>query len=171
MTDVTTETATGFDALKGLTAAAEDAAPAVQKLDAQGRAYSTGKRKNAIARVWVKPGTGKFTVNGKEMPAYFARPTLQMIVNQPFEQIQAVGRYDIVATVAGEDNVVAEVGRDQVVIRHDCRTHLRGDQRSTKPCAACQDAERVPFHLRLRRVREMDSPYKLTLFGDRGDSA
>ncbi|HWL67180.1 MAG TPA: 30S ribosomal protein S9 [Geminicoccus sp.] len=70
-------------------------------MDAQGRAYATGRRKESVARVWVKPGTGKFTVNGKEMPAYFARPTLQMIVNQPFEQIQAVGRYDIVATVAG----------------------------------------------------------------------
>ena len=66
MTDVTAE-ATGFDALKGLTASVENDAPVyVQKLDAQGRAYSTGKRKNAIARVWVKPGTGKFTINGKD---------------------------------------------------------------------------------------------------------
>ena len=83
MTDVTAETATGFDALKGMSSAAEDAAPAVQKLDKLGRAYSTGKRKNAIARVWVKPGSGKITVNGKELNAYFARPVLQMMVAQP----------------------------------------------------------------------------------------
>ena len=85
MTDVTnTETATGFDALKGLSASAENDAPVyVQKLDAQGRAYSTGKRKNAIARVWVKPGAGKITVNGKDVAAYFARPVLQMMVAQP----------------------------------------------------------------------------------------
>jgi small subunit ribosomal protein S9 len=65
----------------------ENAAPVhVQKLDAQGRAYATGKRKNAIARVWIKPGTGKITVNGKEFRGYFARPVLQ---------------YDVVATVSG----------------------------------------------------------------------
>ena len=103
MTDVTnTETATGFDALKGLTASAESEAPVhVQKLDAQCRAYSTGKRKNAIARVWVKPGTGKITVNGKEMPVYFARPVLQLIVNQPFGVAGVEGQYDVMATVVG----------------------------------------------------------------------
>ena len=84
MTDVTNETATGFDALKGLTASAENDAPVyVQKLDAQGRAYSTGKRKNAIARVWVKPGTGKITINGKDQEQYFARPVLRMMIAQP----------------------------------------------------------------------------------------
>ncbi len=64
--------------------AAEQAAPVhVQKIDAQGRAYATCKRKDAIARVWVKPGSGKITVNGKEFAAYFARPVLQMILQQP----------------------------------------------------------------------------------------
>ena len=53
------------------------------KLDAQGRAYATGKRKNAVARVWVKPGTGKITVNGRDSPIYFARPVLRMLINQP----------------------------------------------------------------------------------------
>jgi len=69
--------------------------------DAQGRAYATGKRKNAIARVWVKPGTGKITVNGKEMPVYFARPVLQLIVNQPFGVAGVEGQYDVMATVVG----------------------------------------------------------------------
>ena len=102
MTDVTNETATGFDALKGLTASAENDAPVyVQKLDAQGRAYATGKRKNAIARVWIKPGSGKVVVNGKEMAAYFARPVLQMILRQPFQITNVEGQFDVMATVVG----------------------------------------------------------------------
>ena len=104
MTDVTQETtATGFDALKGLgTAGAAESAPEyVQKLDAQGRAYSTGKRKNAIARVWVKPGTGKITVNGRDQEIYFARPTLRLVINQPFGVTDRVGQYDVVCTVKG----------------------------------------------------------------------
>lgn len=74
---------------------------ATPKLDEQGRAYATGRRKDAVARVWIKPGTGKFTVNGREMPIYFARPTLQMVINQPVETINAVGRYDVYCTVKG----------------------------------------------------------------------
>lgn len=73
----------------------------VQKLDAQGRAYATGKRKNAIARVWVKPGSGKITVNDKDFNAYFARPVLQMILQQPIVATNRNGQYDIVATVVG----------------------------------------------------------------------
>jgi len=73
----------------------------VQKLDKSGRAYATGKRKNAIARVWVKPGTGKIIVNDKEFAAYFARPVLQMILNQPIIASNRAGQYDIVATVIG----------------------------------------------------------------------
>jgi small subunit ribosomal protein S9 len=72
-----------------------------QKIDAQGRAYATGKRKDAVARVWVKPGSGKITVNGKEFTAYFARPVLQMILNQPIVAAGRVDQYDVVATVAG----------------------------------------------------------------------
>ena len=81
----------------------EEEAPAIvePKLDAHGRAYATGRRKDAVARVWVKPGSGKFTVNGREMPAYFARPTLQMIINQPCEVIGRVGQYDVFCTVTG----------------------------------------------------------------------
>lgn len=73
----------------------------VQKLDAHGRAYATGKRKNAIARVWVKPGSGKITVNDKEFSEYFARPVLQMILQQPVVAANRNGQYDIVATVTG----------------------------------------------------------------------
>ena len=80
----------------------ENAAPVhVQKLDAQGRAYATGKRKDAIARVWLRPGTGKIVVNEKEFSAYFARPVLQMLVRQPIGVANRSGQYDIHATVAG----------------------------------------------------------------------
>ncbi|MCK9550923.1 30S ribosomal protein S9 [Aquamicrobium sp.] len=82
--------------------ASQPAAPVhVQKLDKSGRAYATGKRKDAIARVWVKPGSGKITINGKEYDKYFARPVLQMILNQPLVAASRVDQYDIVATVAG----------------------------------------------------------------------
>ncbi|MND34283.1 30S ribosomal protein S9 [compost metagenome] len=81
---------------------AEQAAPVhVQKIDAQGRAYATGKRKDAIARVWVKPGSGKITVNGKEFAAYFPRPVLQMILQQPIVASNRAGQFDVVATVVG----------------------------------------------------------------------
>jgi small subunit ribosomal protein S9 len=73
----------------------------VQKLDQQGRAYATGKRKDAVARVWVKPGSGKVVVNGKDFTAYFARPVLQMIVQQPILAAARQGQYDVHATVAG----------------------------------------------------------------------
>lgn len=75
--------------------------PAKPKIDALGRAYATGRRKDAVARVWVKSGTGKFTVNGKEMGTYFARPTLQMIISQPFQVINRLGQYDVMCTVSG----------------------------------------------------------------------
>jgi small subunit ribosomal protein S9 len=82
--------------------AAPAAAPTYQqKLDAQGRAYATGKRKNAVARVWIKPGPGKITVNQKEFGVYFARPVLQMLLQQPLKAANRAGQYDVVATVAG----------------------------------------------------------------------
>ena len=71
------------------------------KLDAQGRAYATGKRKNAVARVWIKRGTGRITVNGRDGPIYFARPVLRMILNQPFVIANRLGQYDVVCTVLG----------------------------------------------------------------------
>ncbi|MFY8095876.1 MAG: 30S ribosomal protein S9 [Niveispirillum sp.] len=81
--------------------AAAPAGPVEPKLDAFGRAYATGKRKNAVARVWVKPGTGKITVNGRELAVYFARPVLRMMINQPFQITSRIEQFDIVATVSG----------------------------------------------------------------------
>lgn len=72
-----------------------------KKVDAQGRAYATGRRKDAVARVWVKPGTGKITVNGRDQEIYFARPTLRLVINQPFGLTERTGQYDVVATVKG----------------------------------------------------------------------
>lgn len=72
-----------------------------QKLDAQGRAYGTGRRKNAVARVWVKPGSGRITVNKKDFEQYFARPVLQMILRQPLVTANRDSQYDIVCTVSG----------------------------------------------------------------------
>ncbi|PCI04540.1 MAG: 30S ribosomal protein S9 [Hyphomicrobiales bacterium] len=80
----------------------ENAAPVYeQKIDAQGRAYATGKRKDAIARVWIKPGTGKIIVNKKTRDEYFARPVLQMVIDQPIIAAAREDQYDVVATVAG----------------------------------------------------------------------
>ena len=72
-----------------------------QQLDKYGRAYATGRRKDAIARVWLKPGSGKIEINGRDQAVYFARPTLRLVINQPFGITDRVGQYDIVATVKG----------------------------------------------------------------------
>ncbi len=72
-----------------------------KKVDEYGRAYATGRRKDAVARVWLKPGKGLITVNGRDQAKYFARPTLRLVINQPFEIAQRKGQYDIVATVSG----------------------------------------------------------------------
>ena len=71
------------------------------RLDAFGRAYATGKRKNAVARVWIKPGNGAIKVNDRESPAYFARPVLRMIINQPFVATNRFGQFDVICTVKG----------------------------------------------------------------------
>ncbi|MBS0562915.1 MAG: 30S ribosomal protein S9 [Proteobacteria bacterium] len=92
------------DLKSAVTAAAPvvaEAAPRTPQRDKQGRSYATGKRKDAVARVWIKPGSGKVTVNGKEMAVYFARPVLQMILRQPFTIANVEGQFDVVATVAG----------------------------------------------------------------------
>jgi small subunit ribosomal protein S9 len=72
-----------------------------QQLDKYGRAYATGRRKDAIARVWLKPGSGKIVINGREQEVYFARPTLRLVINQPFGVADREGQYDVVATVVG----------------------------------------------------------------------
>jgi len=72
-----------------------------QQLDKYGRAYATGRRKDAVARVWLKPGSGKIEVNGRDQETYFARPTLRLVINQPFDVADRAGQYDVVATVKG----------------------------------------------------------------------
>ena len=102
MSEANTQEATGFDALKGLgTQAAEEAVIREPKIDAQGRAYATGKRKNAVARVWIKPGTGKVTVNGRDQSVYFARPVLRMMIAQPLQIADRLGQFDVIVTVEG----------------------------------------------------------------------
>lgn len=88
-------------AVGAVKATAIDAPVHVRKVDAQGRAYATGKRKNAVARVWLQRGTGKITVNGKDFGTYFARPVLQMLILQPILAAARDGQFDIVATCEG----------------------------------------------------------------------
>ena len=102
------ETMQSLDQLSALKPAAAPETPRyVQRLDKQGRAYATGKRKNAVARVWVKPGAGKITINDSDHEVYFARPVLQMILKQPLVTANRASQYDIVATVSGggADNI------------------------------------------------------------------
>ncbi|MEC9197838.1 30S ribosomal protein S9 [Donghicola tyrosinivorans] len=88
-------------AVAGGEAVVEIAAPREPVRDELGRSYATGKRKDAVARVWIKPGSGKVTVNGRELNAYFARPVLQMILRQPFEIAGCEDQFDVYATVKG----------------------------------------------------------------------
>jgi small subunit ribosomal protein S9 len=81
--------------------AAPEAPKYVQKIDPQGRAYATGKRKDAVARVWIKPGSGKIVINGRAVEVYFARPVLRMILAQPLQIVNREGQYDIVVNVNG----------------------------------------------------------------------
>lgn len=90
-----------LDGLEALKSQAPEASKHVQKLDRQGRSYATGKRKNAVARVWIRPGTGKILVNEREVEVYFARPVLRLIIQQPFTTAARTGQYDVVCTVSG----------------------------------------------------------------------
>ncbi len=99
-----TDTTKSLEDLGALTGGMPEAGSApvhVQKLDQHGRAYATGKRKDAVARVWLKPGHGKITVNNKDFSQYFARPVLQMLLKQPLNAANRSDQYDIVATVMG----------------------------------------------------------------------
>ncbi|NDV00630.1 30S ribosomal protein S9 [Pseudoroseicyclus tamaricis] len=89
------------DVASGTETVTETMTPREPKRDEFGRSYATGKRKDAVARVWIKPGSGKVTVNGKEMDKYFARPVLQMILRQPFQVAGVTGEFDVYATVTG----------------------------------------------------------------------
>ena len=86
---------------EGVSAVVEVVAPREPVRDELGRTYATGKRKDAVARVWIKPGSGKVTVNGKDQDAYFARPVLQLILRQPMQITGVEGEFDVVATVKG----------------------------------------------------------------------
>jgi small subunit ribosomal protein S9 len=93
-----------MQSLEGLSALKPDVQEApkyVQKLDKQGRSYATGKRKDAVARVWIKPGAGQILVNRKPLETYFARPVLRMMIHQPLVASNRNGQYDVVCTVAG----------------------------------------------------------------------
>jgi small subunit ribosomal protein S9 len=90
-----------LEGLKDIVDPVDAAEPRVQKLDKFGRAYATGKRKDAVARVWIKPGSGKITINGRELERYFARPVLRMILNQPLVTAQREKQFDITCSVVG----------------------------------------------------------------------
>jgi small subunit ribosomal protein S9 len=95
------ETMQSLDQLSALKPAAPEAPKYIQKLDRQGRAYATGKRKDAVARVWIKPGAGRITVNDREIEIYFARPVLRMMISQPLVTANRNGQYDVVCHVSG----------------------------------------------------------------------
>ena len=90
-----------LEALSALKPTAPEAPKYVQKLDPHGRAYATGKRKNAVARVWIRPGAGKVTVNDKPVETFFARPVLRMLIQQPLAATNRQGQYDVVCSVSG----------------------------------------------------------------------
>ena len=98
-----THTITDLKDLRGATQGAVPAAAALPepKIDKQGRAYATGKRKNAVARVWIKPGAGRMTVNGRDIAVYFARPVLRMLLSQPFQVCNRLNQYDVTCSVVG----------------------------------------------------------------------
>ncbi len=91
----------GMEALQSLATPAAETAAVEPKRDAQGRSYATGKRKNAVARVWIKPGRGQITINGRDQEVYFARPVLRMMIAQPLQVAGRLGEFDVVATVLG----------------------------------------------------------------------
>lgn len=95
------ETITSLADLKGVQTAAVAAGPVAPVIDKLGRSYATGRRKNAIARVWIKRGPGKITVNGKDFLAYFARPVLQMLIKQPLISALRDGQFEVICTVKG----------------------------------------------------------------------
>src|SRR5665647_1389367 len=95
------ESMQSLDQLSSLKTAAPESPQYVKKVDKFNRAYATGKRKDAVARVWIKPGNGKITVNTRDVTVYFARPVLRMMIQQPLVIANRTGQYDIICTVAG----------------------------------------------------------------------
>ena len=95
------DTMQSLDQLSQLKPATPETPKYVRKVDKHGRAYATGKRKDAVARVWIKPGAGKIVVNSREVETYFARPVLRMMIQQPLVAAARAGQYDVICTVAG----------------------------------------------------------------------
>jgi small subunit ribosomal protein S9 len=91
----------GLEALAAIATPSQDVVVHERKVDAQGRSYATGKRKNAIARVWIKPGKGKITINGRDQEVYFARPVLRMMIAQPLQIADRLGQFDVDVSVQG----------------------------------------------------------------------
>jgi len=122
------DTMQSLDQLSSLKPAAPEAPQYVKKVDKYGRAYATGKRKDAVARVWIKPGAGKVTVNTREVEVYFARPVLRMMIQQPLIAAARAGQYDVICTVAG-GGLSGQAG----AVRHGISkalTHFEPDLRS-----------------------------------------
>ena len=138
-----------------------------QELDKQGRAYATGRRKDAVARVWVKPGTGKITINGRDQEVYFARPTLRLIINQPFGITDRTGQYDVVATVrggglSGERHAV-DVGDHETAVgvrplHHRCRAadHRRRERMAGAVVLRNQRRENLVRHAHQHQRQQRD---------------
>jgi small subunit ribosomal protein S9 len=98
---IVADTVSSLEGLSALKPAAPEAVKHEKKVDKQGRAYATGKRKNAVARVWIKPGSGKITINTKAVEVFFARPVLRMMIQQPLVATNRNGQYDVICTVSG----------------------------------------------------------------------
>jgi len=128
MSDTTMEPTRTLADLQSLSTTAVAEVEVQPQRDAFGRSYATGKRKNAIARVWIKPGTGKVEVNGKEIAVYFARPVLQMIVNQPFQVTERTEQFDVYCTVVG-GGLSGQAG----AVRHGISTALTYYEPSLRP--------------------------------------
>jgi small subunit ribosomal protein S9 len=128
MSDTTMEPTRTLADLQSLSTTAVAEVEVQPQRDAFGRSYATGKRKNAIARVWIKPGTGKVEVNGKEIAVYFARPVLQMIVNQPFQVTERTEQFDVYCTVVG-GGLSGQAG----AVRHGISTALTHYEPSLRP--------------------------------------
>ena len=147
------ETMQSLDQLATLKPAAPDAPKYVQKIDKQGRAYATGKRKDAVARAWIKPGSGKIQVNERTIEVYFARPVLRMLIQQPLVASNRNGQYDINCTVSGRP-----VGPG----RRGAPRHLQGADPVRARSARRAQARRLPHSRSARRraqeVRPRESP-------------
>ena len=167
------ETLSSLQDLANINASAQPEAPVhVQKLDAQGRAYATGKRKDAVARVWIKPGSGKITVNARAFDVYFARPVLRMIVQQPLGIVGRANQYDLTITVAGgglsgQAVADAEPRGSRLAGDEDARRHDASGVRA----AAGREAHVRTLPRRVKAASETALPQEAQRRGDDGRRA